>query len=321
MADSPLIDLNRIKGVILDWDGVIAETRLDFGPLRERFFDGRQVPLLEGANTLPEIQRRAFMDALEEEELKGATLAVPVPGVFELVELLKHRGIEWCILSRNSRSSLELAARNIGFPLPPYIFTRESKFIKPDPRAMGQGAWVLNADPKDCLAVGDYLYELLAARRCGMRSVLVQNVGPWSILADGVYSTLQAFIRDFKAGEKLIPWEYHPIVAYRGLPWLEAAWPIRVTVHSLERPQDWQLLLHWAYLGVGSLGPVRDRELEDEEWATSPGLPPDLLRRPLTEVLRAYLSPRYPLVSIHAGPGTTDLRNPDPQAFIESRLS
>ncbi len=317
MADSPFLDLNRFKAVVLDWDGVIAETRLDFGPVREQFFGGQRVPLLESAGMLPPHQRQAYMEALEEEELRGAALSEPVPGAFELVELLERRGVKWCLLSRNCRSSIDLAARTIGFRLPPQVFSRESQFVKPDPRAMVQAAQALGIEPEQCLAVGDYLFELLGARRCGMRSVLVQRPGPWGELADGVYSTLEDLLRDFESGGRLIPWEYHDLVSRKGVAWLEKSWFQRVLVESLESSQDWTRLLEWAVLGVGSLGPAEDRELDDKEWAAAPGLSPELLRRPLTEVLGAFLKPRYPLISVEAGPWGLDLRSPDPQALLE----
>lgn len=41
------------EGFILDWDGVLAETRLNFAPLRARYFDGKFVPLFEALETLP----------------------------------------------------------------------------------------------------------------------------------------------------------------------------------------------------------------------------------------------------------------------------
>ena len=39
---------------ILDWDGVLAETHLDFSQIRSRYFQGRRVPLLEYGRFLPE---------------------------------------------------------------------------------------------------------------------------------------------------------------------------------------------------------------------------------------------------------------------------
>ncbi len=38
----------QCAGFILDWDGVLADTKLDFSEIRSKYFQGRPVPLLEG---------------------------------------------------------------------------------------------------------------------------------------------------------------------------------------------------------------------------------------------------------------------------------
>ena len=43
----------RMDGFILDWDGVLANTRLDFQPVRDKYFGGQIVPLIERAAELP----------------------------------------------------------------------------------------------------------------------------------------------------------------------------------------------------------------------------------------------------------------------------
>lgn len=40
-------------GFILDWDGVLAETKLNFAPVREKYFEGRFVPLFEVMEVFP----------------------------------------------------------------------------------------------------------------------------------------------------------------------------------------------------------------------------------------------------------------------------
>lgn len=69
---SPYIHLDQIRGVILDWDGVIAESRLDFTPIREKYFGGRRVPLLEAAAEMQEPLKTELMNAIRDEEMRGA---------------------------------------------------------------------------------------------------------------------------------------------------------------------------------------------------------------------------------------------------------
>ena len=45
------------RGFILDWDGVLADTKLDFAPIRAKYFKGERVPLVEAADMLEESRR------------------------------------------------------------------------------------------------------------------------------------------------------------------------------------------------------------------------------------------------------------------------
>ncbi|HCD71703.1 MAG TPA: HAD family hydrolase, partial [Thermovirga lienii] len=44
-------------GFILDWDGVLANTKLNFQRIRDKYFNGRLVPLLESGRLLEEKKR------------------------------------------------------------------------------------------------------------------------------------------------------------------------------------------------------------------------------------------------------------------------
>ena len=68
-----------VKGAfILDWDGVLADTKLDFSALRQRYFGGRIVPLIEAAEAFPPPVRKEIRDEVRRVEMEGADRAVPV---------------------------------------------------------------------------------------------------------------------------------------------------------------------------------------------------------------------------------------------------
>ena len=69
---SPFWSPAGASGFILDWDGVIAETRLDFTPLREKYYGGRRAMLLEEAHTLAPETREEFFAELVALEMAGA---------------------------------------------------------------------------------------------------------------------------------------------------------------------------------------------------------------------------------------------------------
>ena len=59
-------------GFILDWDGVLAETRLDLAPIRAKYFDGRFVPLFEAVETLPPSLGEQLKKDIYDVEMAGA---------------------------------------------------------------------------------------------------------------------------------------------------------------------------------------------------------------------------------------------------------
>ena len=79
------------SGFLLDWDGVIAETKLDFSAVRERYYGGRRAMLLEEADALTPEDRKDLMTDLCSLEMAGAEKAVPVSGAIELIEWLETK--------------------------------------------------------------------------------------------------------------------------------------------------------------------------------------------------------------------------------------
>lgn len=286
--NQPRVSYSHFKGLIFDWDGVIADTQLDFEPIRARFFNGRSVPLIEGLNSLsPEMAQQAC-EAIEAEEYRGASEATAVPGALDLLRWLDEQNIPWCVMSRNNLSSLKLAARAIGLDLPDITITRDSPFIKPDPRSMTDAARRLGVTPSQCLAVGDFVFELLAARRASMRVVLVERSGaPWEDLADAVYRRMTDFATAFIGGDSFVPWEYHRFDQNRKAE----------QFFDLSTSSGWQSLDELLASGVTELN-LPSRPLLSQEWRACPGFSPAFLHEPLFQVIQQVFAPRYPLLNV-----------------------
>ena len=73
---------------LLDWDGVLADTRLNFAPLRGKYFGGNTVPLLEAAATLPEPDRTELLAEIHKVEMEGAAAATAMEGAENLIAWL-----------------------------------------------------------------------------------------------------------------------------------------------------------------------------------------------------------------------------------------
>jgi HAD superfamily hydrolase (TIGR01509 family) len=323
MPHTPLFNLSSVRGVILDWDGVIAETKLDFGPVRRKYFNGKHVPLLEAAETMDVELKTAFLDEIRAEEMRGAANSVPVEGIFDFIKLLDSRHIRWCILSRNCMESINLAAQCIKFKLPPYTFSREAKHVKPDPRAMTDAADSLEVSYSKCLVVGDYLFEMLGARRAGMRCVLVRTHDAESLaMADGYYSDLKALTQAFENADSLIPWEYQPAAALLGKKILSTMAQITVHIDCHLKNYWLEILDKLASFGLGMITADVSSTLGIDEFRNCGTLSPASLSRSLCDILQQLYGTRYPLLEIRRGNEGIPLSSlSSPEKFIQKMLS
>ena len=82
---SPYWHPSAVSGFLLDWDGVIAETKLDFTGVRQRYYGGRNAYLLEEADTLSPDDRKGLMDdKLPHRPMLEVELADAVIRVFDM---------------------------------------------------------------------------------------------------------------------------------------------------------------------------------------------------------------------------------------------
>ena len=297
------------KGFILDWDGVLAETKLNFTPIREKYFGGEFVPLLEAAQTLPPELREELIRDIYDLEMAGAEASEAVPGALELLEWLEVQKKPWCVVSRNCRDSIILAARRCGLPLPPVVRSRDEPPVKPEPEALWNAALALEVPFENCLMVGDFLYDLVGARRAGIRAVLVQRPrAEWKHWADISFDHLTDFVASLKNPVPFVPWEYVSLAEELGREKLiERA--ARGVLLSGEDPHILRKTFSLAESGTLLFALEGESSLSAEQWRNMPGIPPSLLDQPVRHVLQTLLRFRYPLAKIaHAADGHSFLR-------------
>ncbi len=287
---------------LFDWDGVVAETKLDFTAVRERYYGGRRAMLLEEASTLAPSDKEALMKDLCALEMEGAEKSVAVPGALELIERLKSQNIPIAIVSRNCAESIELAAKNIGLQLPENVWNRDnSQWIKPDPRSLLHAASVLGVQPHDCVFIGDFIYDIQCARRAGMRSVLVQRDEPeWNVWTDVSYSKLTDLIEGLDDPKPIVPWEYREIHNKRGDKWINGAHRLSLLVPESTSPTLDCWLARAAALCVSEIQIAPDIIFSPTDWKLNQSFEQSAMGRPLLEVAKEFLAPRYPMVKVTA---------------------
>ncbi|MCE5202389.1 MAG: HAD-IA family hydrolase [Synergistaceae bacterium] len=288
------------SGVLLDWDGVIADTKLNFSGIRERYYGGRPAMLIEDAETLSEEDKTSLMKDLCDLEIECAKNAVPVPGALELLDRLDSKNIPYCIVSRNCADSISLAAEAIGVKLPAQTWNRDnSRWLKPDPRALVSAAAFMGVEIHGCIFIGDFLYDLQAARRAGIRAVLVQRTEPeWEEWADASYPALSDLLSALDDPQPLVPWEYREIFAKRGEKWLNGAHNLVLAMPDSTSPTLDCWLARAAAFGIQAIAIPSDAVFTPADWKNNPSFDPSSMGRRLADVARDFLAPRFPMVRI-----------------------
>ena len=122
---APFWSPSQASAVLFDWDGIIAETRLDFSGIRAKYYGNSKAMLLEDSHTLDDDRRASLMRDLEELEVRGAMTADSVPGIAQTLEWVGGNNIPWAVVSRNCKKSIHTAAEKIGITLPEIVLARD----------------------------------------------------------------------------------------------------------------------------------------------------------------------------------------------------
>ncbi len=162
----------QVRGIIFDLDGTLVDSRLDFDAMRHEMGLPRGLPILEGLASIPDgPERDRMLEVLRKHELRGADESVPFEGVFEFLGHVNDLGISTAVLTRNSRETTERTLKRWGLRFS-QIVTREDAPPKPDPAGVRLIADRWGLPVQQIIVIGDYLFDLQAGRRAGMRSVL-----------------------------------------------------------------------------------------------------------------------------------------------------
>ena len=182
--------LDHLHGIIFDLDGTLVDSQLDFAGMRRETGCPPQRGLLEHIDTIADKTARRQAEAvIHRYEMAGARAATWMPGAYNLLRRLSASAMPVGIVTRNSRNAAQLTLDALGAPSLDLI-TREDAAPKPDPAGLLQLAerWSLEAN---VLAyVGDFRFDLEAACRANMTSVLFlqDNNRDYADTADVVFS-------------------------------------------------------------------------------------------------------------------------------------
>ena len=162
--------------IIFDFDGTLTLPYLDFDAMKAEMgvVEG---PILEAMEHMSPSARARAEQILARYELDAAQNAELYAGVPETLAALRERGHPLAILTRNTRSSVELVLGNFQLKVDA-LRTREDGAIKPSAEPVLALCRQLEADPRRSWMVGDYLFDILSGRQAGTRTVLMVGDKP-----------------------------------------------------------------------------------------------------------------------------------------------
>lgn len=118
----------------------------------------------------------------------------PLPGATKLLKDLRRKHIPHGIATSGKPEEMKIAIRALGLSADTLIVNRcDVEEAKPEPDLFLECQKRLGVAPHECYAVGDAVWDLLAARRAGMLSIgmLTGGYGESELLEAGAYRVFE----------------------------------------------------------------------------------------------------------------------------------
>ncbi len=164
-VDSP------IRGVVLDMDGTLVDSALDFDAMRAEMGLPAELPILEAIASLAEHEAERCREILHRHEHGGGERAVAMRGAKEFLQTLDRLGVRRAVWTRNSRAVALATLRRTGLEFET-VLARDDAPAKPDPSALVELARAWELPHGEILVIGDYIFDMEAGRRAGSRTAL-----------------------------------------------------------------------------------------------------------------------------------------------------
>ena len=169
----------RYALVIFDMDGTLTEELLDFDLIRREIGVPMNVGILEHISRLSGEEMTRAEEILHRHEMAAAATCAVCDGALVVLAALRAEGIRTALLTRNSAACAKAVLSRHGLSLD-YVATREHVPHKPHADSILNITRHFEILPEQTLMVGDYLYDVQAARNAGADSALLHmDEGPW----------------------------------------------------------------------------------------------------------------------------------------------
>ena len=184
--------VKQVQGVIFDMDGTLVEPLLDFAAIRRQLAIAPQEGILEAIEHMPAPRRDEAHRTLLDMELAAARQATLMPGAVETLTAIRRAGLKTALLTRNAPEAMAVVLERFPGLAFDATVSRGDGPAKPQPDGVLKACRQLGVPAERTVCVGDFLYDLLAARAAGSVSVLLatRQRPPYADQADYVITAL-----------------------------------------------------------------------------------------------------------------------------------
>lgn len=183
------------KTVIFDMDGVISDTQKVHAEMESKILKTYEIDIspdeitrIYAGTSDSEFFPKVFsdfkkevpqdVDSVNEKKLEAITRAlrgnvVPIPGVKNLINILKIEGFPLGVASGSGPELINLILSELGIrdEFDEITSSEEVERGKPDPAVFLLAAKKLNSKPNECLVIEDGVNGMIAAKNAGMKCI------------------------------------------------------------------------------------------------------------------------------------------------------
>lgn len=178
-------DPARIRAVLFDFDGTLAEATLDFSVMRKRaraamagFAEVPETPVVPVMEELAmlcaglpslhaEEARRRTMEAIAEVEREAASRARVFPFTRPMLAALKENGIASAVVTRNCPDAVFTVFPDLREYVVCVLTRDDVERVKPHPEHGGKALAVIGCAADAAIMVGDHPMDVETGRRLG----------------------------------------------------------------------------------------------------------------------------------------------------------
>ena len=198
-------DGQRIQTVVFDFDGTLAQLRLNFGHMKRRLalmaseylqeVPEADRPVLEWLDFLERriLERQAAGDGefrsratrmIVEMELLAAREGALFPFTRTLLRQLEHDGVHAAIITRNCEAAVRMVFPDLEDFCGCFLAREHVERVKPDPDHLRRVLVHFGSDPGTSLMVGDHPLDVQTGKRAGtLTAGVASGSGSWDDLA------------------------------------------------------------------------------------------------------------------------------------------